>query len=161
MSTITDFFSLLNGAYIWGFKQSSGRIISLEFGEPHLHVRAPKDVSHLTKEKHLIHKYTHRNVYPIGHYSLFIESGVWKVKTQNSNGDEKKALTELSGQILKNTTYKDNILHLTFDLGGELIINHSPSLYDDETETLWTLFNTKQNTHISFMHKRGLVPKVS
>ena len=51
VSIINDIFQPLYGKPCWQVKQGYGSFLTFEFGEPHLHIREPRQVSDQVSEK--------------------------------------------------------------------------------------------------------------
>jgi len=108
--------------------------LRLEFGNPHLVVQEPMQLSQ-DSSRTVIDALGRRIVEPAGKWHLFIEDGDWAIVTRSYgtrrfDADRARAdatLRQLDGQKLTSVDYLDRtgIWYLKFDLGGSLTISRS------------------------------------
>ena len=147
MSIINDVFKPIYGKPSWQVEQGYGSFLTFEFGEPHLHIREPRQATEQATES-VRKNAARRLVYVHGDWHLWIHVCDWRIlfKGQelanhaSNRRTIKKAIIELDGQALKQVTIKDSLVTVfEFDLGGSLEI--VPNYVDYETNVdLWLLY---------------------
>ena len=148
MTTISDYFTALLGAPVWGVRPSHGSAFFLEFGDPYLYIREPRVASPGATMK--VRRLGERRIIePVGTWSLLVDAGYWTLTTRYGEvdcfekpGDKTRdCYAELSGQYLRSALYherlddRDHVLVLAFDLGGKLTIAKP----DEPAGTLWSV----------------------
>ncbi|MBL8090285.1 MAG: hypothetical protein JNJ43_08150 [Anaerolineales bacterium] len=147
MDIIQKVFKPVYGKPSWEVKQGYGSFLTLEFGEPRLHIYVPREA---TSEAHksVKRRATRRQVYVHGKWHLWIYICNWKIsilgkEVANHSSSRKviqKATAELNGEALVNVTIdKSFITTFEFDLGRKLISIPNHKKYDLDSE-LWLLY---------------------
>jgi len=147
VSIISEIFQPIYGKPCWHVKQGYRSFFTFEFGEPHLHIREPRQASVQRTEK--VRKiFAQRHVYVRGDWHLWIYLCDWRIFSQGQEMANhastrraiKKATTELDGQVLTQVTIRNSLVSVfDFDLGGrlEIIPNH---LEYEKIPDLWLLY---------------------
>lgn len=144
---IEDIFSPIYGKPCWHFQQGYGSFLTLEFGEPHLHIREPRQASEQASEK--VRKIAAlRSVYVRGDWHLWVYLCDWRIFSHeqliaDNNSKRrviKQATAELDGQALVRVTVSKLLISVfEFDLGGRL--ETIPNIEAHEsTSDLWLLY---------------------
>lgn len=123
-----ELFKKLIGSYAWGVENGVGTFLDIEFGEPTLFIRQPRDASHVTGR--LKESYGRRLVRPKGVNGIILLCD-WFLKINgvdevSSQGEIKKeSISKLDGQALVSVerSETDDGIIFKFDLGAELKIN--------------------------------------
>lgn len=133
--------SQISGQYVWSVRAGEGRILRMEFGEPHLNVHdiksgGPDQAPHRLR----------RIVEPSGRWSLFVEDGAWSIQQDSLTCErddvketDKACLAALSGQRVEEVHIIPDtmIVLIKFDLGAVLNIAFE---IDFEDNSSWILF---------------------
>jgi len=138
------------GEYVWWVRRGADDVLRLEFGNPHLVIHEPMQLSQFASRT-VIDVLGRRMVEPTGKWHLFVEDGDWAVVTKSCgtrrfDTDHVRAdaaLRQLDGQKLTSVDYiyGMNSWHLQFDLGGSVTINRStPADNARNEESVWALF---------------------
>jgi hypothetical protein len=136
-------FNPIYGRPWWGVRPGHGSFLTLEFGEPHLSVREPRDAPSDTSSR--VRKLLERrNVTLRGDWHLWIYCCNWTVREDGkiigdstSNRRIKRAAEALDGQQLESFTFSHRGCRssFVFDLGG--VLETCP--YDRASEQ-WLLY---------------------
>lgn len=121
-------FSPLLGTPCWNVRVGHGSFLTLEFGEPHLEIHAPRppNPSHTPRMQKL---FARRRVYVHGEWHLWIYCCDWRVTAHgepvgdsDSDEDMERAARELDGQALVEVEHDpaSGGWSFVFDLGGRL-----------------------------------------
>ena len=151
--------SAIVGEYVWWARNGADDVLRLEFGNPHLVVQEPMQLSQYSSRT-VIDALGRRIVEPAGKWHLFIEDGDWAIVTRSYgtrrfDADRARAdatLRQLDGQKLTSVDYLDRtgIWYLKFDLGGSLTISRSTPVDNARLEdSAWVLF-CEDGTYLSF-----------
>lgn len=147
---IKSIFEKLYNYPCWSVKQGYGSFITLEFGQPHLKIREPRDAvnTHSEMVKRALAK---RLVTVCGEWHLWIYCCSWKIylydkflaESESSRRKIQNALWDLDGQKLVNMELDNKTGDTTFlfDLGGRLKTTH----YEGELYDLWHLYEPNGN----------------
>lgn len=147
MAIISNIFKPIYGKPSWQVEQGYGSFLTFEFGEPHLHIREPRQASKETSEKVRKHL-ARRSVYIHGDWHLWIYLCDWKIYFQGQElaNDEsnrrtiKKATAELDGQALTQVIINNSLVTtFEFDLGGKLEAIPNYDIFE-KTDDLWRLY---------------------
>jgi len=122
-------FRPVYGLPCWGVRPGYGTFLTLEFGQPHLRVREPKQLTgeESSRVKHLLER---RTVTVHGDWHLWVYCCNWAVHQNgtlvgDSTSEEriKLAAEILDGQALESFDYvwRGCKSHFTFDLGARLV----------------------------------------
>ena len=145
LSTVEEVFRPIVGKWAWHVRRGFGSFLTMEFGEPRLEVRDPRDLAEDVSDQ-VRRNFKKRRVTLVGEWHLWVQYCDWAILTPNSGvsnreTDAKKVdqcLEELDGQALvavdDNAARASCLLH--FDLGATLEL--SPSLDSDDND-LWTV----------------------
>ncbi len=127
------------GCPAWQVKKGHGSFLTLEFGEPRLEIREPREDRH----------FRNRNVTICGDWHLWIYCCNWAIAQNgkhlaHSESDDEaiaKATAQLDGQCLKRLWMEPGtvVTHFEFDLGA--VLKTFPyDDDDDEPNEQWMLF---------------------
>ena len=136
-------FNPIYGRPCWGVQPGYGTFLTLEFGEPHLTVREPRDASPDVSPR--VRKlFARRNVTVRGEWHLWIYCCNWTVLEDGkvigdstSNRRIKRAAEALNGQQLESFTFKQRGCKSTFDFDLGAVLETRP--YDRASEQ-WLLY---------------------
>ena len=140
----TPFIGLTN-QIVWNVRRGHGSFLTMEFGTPHLHVREPLPTSAANSANfHDLLKC--RRISITGDWHFWIMHSHWTLETHGHmvNSDDQdatkvvSALAYLDGQRLASMSYREDVHHLLFDLGGELKIGRLINAEPDEDR--WQMF---------------------
>lgn len=135
----------LTNQLVWNVRCGHGSFLTMEFGTPHLHVREPMSIS--AADPSNVHDLLkHRRVSVIGDWHFWIMHSNWTLETHGrmiSSDDQDvakvvSALAYLDGQRLTSMSYREDVHHLVFDLGGNLEIRRLINAETDEDR--WQIF---------------------
>jgi hypothetical protein len=125
---IGSVFADVIGKPCWLAKRGYGSFLTFEFGEPHLHIREPRESD--SESEALRRMHARRRVQVRGDWHLWIYCCDWKISrgterfARHSSRDETIAagIMELDGQILTDVDVDPLTAATTFsfDLGGQL-----------------------------------------
>lgn len=140
-------FAPLIGSPCWQVGTDYGSFITLEFGDPHLEVREPRNVA-AERSSDARQLLTRRNVTVRGQWHLWIYCCAWKIRNGDrlvgaSDDDDSFADASqlLDGQALTDLSIDEPAsCRFAFDLGGSL----TTSPYDDNSEQ-WMLYEPDGN----------------
>ncbi len=147
MSIIDDVFAPVYGKPCWNFEQGYGSFLTMEFGEPHLHIREPYEAPPQAPASVRRHA-AQRFIWVHGDWHLWVYLCDWRIffhGRQLADQDckrsvVKKATIELDGQALVRISLSPALVTtLEFDLGGALEIVPNTAEYG-ETSELWHLY---------------------
>ena len=109
----------------WGVHHGYGRVLKLEFGDPHLEISEPRDSQ--AKSKRVREVFARRTIFVKGAWSLWTWGCDWSVRNRGRLvGDSKtnkrasEAALFLDGQRLKSVTIEGRSTFFDFDLGARL-----------------------------------------
>lgn len=136
------------GMYVWGFRWVLGSHLFLEFGNPRLDIREPRDeIRTIGASQAVRWNLLKRRVMPIGQYQLLILSCQWTLdiddaRKANSGEDPgfwPKVFFFLEGQKLSRMEIdrKNRSCTLEFDLGAVLHMSPCPSM--EPSDDQWSL----------------------
>lgn len=144
-STVTELFAPLIGRSCWQVRRGHGSFVTIEFGEPRLVIREPRDV-HVDAPKEVARAFSKRRITIVGQWHLWIQFCHWKltvgVKSITDADLDKDAidaaLDELDGQnlVLVSQNPTDATCELRFEMGATLTMFPSADFTEDD---LWTL----------------------
>ena len=140
-------FAPLIGRPCWQVKPGYGSFITLEFGEPHLEIREPKDAAPDASPK-VREIFSQRNVTVRGEWHLWVYCCNWSILNtdqivgcSDDNESFGTATQFLDGQALTAAaTDSSASSQFFFDLGG--LLTTTP--YDDDSEQ-WMLYQPDGN----------------
>lgn len=139
---IIEAFLKLTGMIGWSVKRGHGTYITIEFGDPHLVVREPKNA--INQDSFLIDIFRRRHVVTAGDWSLWIRDARWSIsafdRRANSGSDDAaidEVLRDLDGQKVSEVKFSTALM-IEFDLGGKLELGFSV-FPNDPSSFLWTL----------------------
>lgn len=137
---------VLVGQLVWNVRRGVGTFLTMEFGEPHLSVREPKQPRSATSAN-AQQVLMRRRIYVAGDWHFWVKYGHWKLssarrlleETTPSGTKLEDCLNELDGQrvIGIGIGLIPHSCVLRFDLGAELEIWPSEEATDDQ----WSLHN--------------------
>ncbi len=143
-SQIAAAFKPILGRPAWQVKKGYGSFLTLEFCEPRLEIREPRENKH----------FRNRNVTVRGEWHLWVYCCDWKIvidgkRLAHSESDEEaiaQATARLDGQCLKELWMEPEtvVTHFQFDLGG-ILTTLSYDDDDDEPNEQWMLFEPLGN----------------
>jgi hypothetical protein len=136
----------LVGQLVWNVHRGVGTFLTMEFGEPHLSVREPKQPRSATSAN-AQRVLMRRRIYVTGDWHFWVKYGHWKLSSSRGSLEETTpsgpeldgCLDDLDGQRVIGIAIGP-IPHsciLRFDLGAELEICPSKDATDDQ----WSLHN--------------------
>ena len=144
---ISKIFQPIYGKPCWQVQQGYGSFLTLEFGDPHLHIREPRQASEQATEK-VRKNAARRSVYVHGDWHLWIYICDWRIYLKDQELADntsnrrtiKKAIVALDGQALTKVTVNQALKSIfEFDLGCRLEV--FPNYDDfDKTVDLWLLY---------------------
>ena len=142
----TPFVDLTNQV-VWNVRRGHGSFLTMELGTPHLYVREP--ISTNTTNSYKLLK--RRRISVVGDWHFWIMHSHWTLETHGQivNSDDQdvtkivSALTCLDGQRLTSMSYREDVHHLVFDLGGNLKIERIAGAKLDEDR--WQMFEADGN----------------
>lgn len=148
MQRVEDAFAPLIGQLVWSVCKGYGSFITMEFGEPHRHVREPV-VAGSDSSRSVQRNLARRRVTIVGQWHFWIQYSEWKIVTQNytvtsrelESGTIDACLNELDGQSLVSAT-SGSILNsciLGFDLGGTVHIWPWSEAAPDDAQ--WSIYD--------------------
>ena len=156
MQKIANVFSPLLGEISWSVKLGHGSYVTIEFGQPHLHIREPIKTTSGGRVGELL---SQRKVSIVGDWHFWIQDTDWRATNgdkqcdSNSTSNEiEKVLSGIDGQRLVSAEVKSGVLELNFDLGA--LISIFPSQEPDLD--LWTLYRF-QSEHVSCRSDNSIV----
>jgi hypothetical protein len=147
VSVVKNVFEPIYGKPSWQVEQGYGSFLTFEFGEPHLHIREPRQATEQATEG-VRKNAARRFVYVHGDWHLWIHVCDWHIFLQgqelanhaSSRRTIKKATIELNGQALTQVTIKDSFVSVfEFDLGGRLEVIPNYVDYKKDVD-LWLLY---------------------
>ena len=134
-------FSPVFGRPCWNVRPGYGSFITMEFGEPHLEIREPKQASHSVSSR-VSELLARRTVTVHGEWHLWIYCCEWSIfnsgRLIGSSEDPssfESATQFLDGQALTSTATESSTTTFTFDLGGTL----TTKPFDEKSEQ-WMFF---------------------
>jgi hypothetical protein len=145
VNVIERVFQRLQGKPCWNVRRGYGHFLTLEFGEPHLEIREPSQVTKSVSPR--VRKlFARRRVTVHGQWHLWIYCCDWellidgKLIADNRSSTPRKidrALADLDGQALTGVSVspKNARSVFEFDLGGSLVTRRF-----DRTGEQWMLF---------------------
>ena len=140
-------FSPLYGLPCWNVKPGHGSFLTLDFGEPRLEFREPREAEHSRSLK-IKNLYARRLVTLHGDWHLWVYCCYWNfflngrfVGDSNSEKGIQKTVVELNGQKLVRATANQLPGHsvFEFDLGGRLTTRPYDKSYEGPS-IQWMLF---------------------
>ena len=151
-SPIQNAFAPLIGLPCWNVRPGQGSFLTLEFGNPHIEFREPREANH-TRSAKIKKMYARRGVTPHGDWYLWTYCCYWNfflngqlVGDSQSEKGIQDTVQDLSGQKLTGVT----VGHLPgrsvfeFDLGGRLTTRPYDKPYQ-EPSPQWMLFEPSGN----------------
>ena len=170
VSIINKIFKPLYGKPSWQVEQGYGSFLTFDCGEPHLHIREPRQASEQATEK-VRKNLARRLVYVRGDWHLWIYMCDWQIFMQDkelANAASNRriirnATIELDGQALAQVTIKKNFVSVfEFDLGGKLEVTPNYDVYEKDVD-LWLLYEPSGKVFTlradgQYCHKPGNTP---
>lgn len=148
MSIIAEIFTPMYGKPCWQCRQGHGSFLTLEFGEPHVHIKEPRPVSEHASER-IRKNASRRSVRVQGDWHLWIYLCDWRIfsDTQLLAADNSKrrvirrATSELEGQLLTRVSVDNTscVSLFEFDSGGKIEAIPNTTVYES-TDALWLLY---------------------
>jgi hypothetical protein len=149
--SINELFPPLIGLSCWNVKQGYSSMLTLEFGDPSLEIREPRDSRSSSPRVRKI--LSQRHVTVRGQWHLWIYCCGWKIHMDGEEiaGHESEdeeiaaACRELDGQILDEVALGPGVAEtrFRFDLGGQL----TTKPLDDELLEQWLLYCPDGNVY--------------
>lgn len=135
----------LTNQIVWNVRCGHGSFLTMEFGTPHLHVREPMPMS-AANSGNIHDALKRRRISIVGDWHFWIMHSHWTLETHGHmvNSDDQdvakvvSALAYLDGQRLTSMSYREDVHHLVFDLGGNLKIGRLTNAELDEDR--WQMF---------------------
>lgn len=136
--------SQIEGNYVWFVRMGEGRILRMEFGDPHLvmhDIQGGGPGSVFSQPRRIAE--------PSGKWSLFIEDGSWSIQAgglsccrDDGRETDKACLAALSGQRVEEARISPDtmVAVLKFDLGAVLSIEFGIDFADNSS---WILFSVE------------------
>ena len=152
---IQGLFQALYGQPCWHVRQGYGSFLTLEFGQPHLEIIEPRQVSNKISKK-IKKLFVRRQIYVHGDWHLWVYICDWRILTNGkelANQDSKRrkirqATAELDGQILTRVKVKRSLKTIfDFDLGGRIEVWPNTADYDEDVD-LWLLYEWQGNVFV-------------
>lgn len=142
----------------WDAKWDFNLNLSINFGQPHLRIREPKEVQ--TDKENIRNFFRLRQVTLRGDWLLWISDGYWKlsikdfgvVTSASAYKPKSMALSRLEGQkLIGASVHADTVAtNLDFDLGAKLSIRRTRIKSDDD---IWSLY--KPNGYVLSVRSDG------
>jgi len=151
-SPIQDAFAPLIGLPCWNVKPGHGSFVTLEFGNPRIEFREPREAKH-TRSVKVKKMYARRGVTLHGDWYLWIYCCYWNfflngefIGDSQSEKGIQDTVRELNGQKLIGVTanHLPGRLVFEFDLGGRLTTRPYDKPYQ-EPRPQWMLFEPSGN----------------
>ena len=158
MNIVESKFQELYGVVCWKVKWDGNLNLSMNFGQPSLNIREPKEVKSNRKKVSDSFKYRHVTLH--GEWFFWVLSGYWKlslkdfdeVTSATSYKRKNMALSRLDGQKLTqvNVNPETSATQLDFDLGAKLYIRRTGIKSDGD---IWSLY--KPNGYVLSVRADG------
>jgi hypothetical protein len=144
---VAECFAEINDKPCWNPKQGHGSFITIEFGEPHLIVRATASPTDKHPERRIatVRGDWHLWIYCCGW--IIVQDGQQLAHSESSRETIGFALARLSGQILIRVSVvpETGASVFEFDLGGRLETSRQIEPPNEEPDENWMLFDNKEN----------------
>jgi hypothetical protein len=148
----------LCGIICWNARWDDDLNLRIDFGQPSLSIREPKEI--ITEHEKISQSSKYRHVTLRGEWFFWVLSGYWKLSLKDSNEvtnassyqNKKMALIHLSGQKLFHSTVNPytSATQLDFDLGARLTIRRMSKNSDKD---IWYLY--KPNGYVLSVRADG------
>lgn len=151
-SPIQVAFGPVMGLPCWNVKPGQGSFITLEFGQPHIESREPREAKYAKSTK-IKKQYARRGVILHGEWYLWIYCCYWNfflngqfIGDSRSEKGIQNAVRELNGQKLTGVVANHLLGHsvFEFDLGGRLTTRPYDKPYEAPSPQ-WMLFEPSGN----------------
>jgi hypothetical protein len=142
--TLTTILQPLIGLPCWQVQWDANTNLAMNFGDPTLAIREPKQT--LVESPHVREMFSYRHITVRGAWFLWVLHAYWKLVLRDGTGitgtsgqrQKQQALARLDGQQLLGATITPTTGHtiLRFDLGAHLTLRRQQKA----AEELWTLY---------------------